>query len=814
MKKSISVLLMSLLSLVVFGQAGKISGRITDAKEGISFANIILEDANLGAVSDENGVFEFRNIPIGEYRLLVSYLGYETYRKKITVLENKTINLEIELRESSQKLEGIVLTGVTRETLVNENPISVSIISQEEISLTSENNIVDVLVANTPGLNVVKSGPNISKPFIRGLGYNRVLTLYDGMRQEGQQWGDEHGLEVDDYNIARAEVIKGPSSLMYGSDAIAGVVSLFTKVPKYNDGKIKGSFISEYQTNNGLIGNGLRLDYNDDNFVFAIRGSHRMAKNYKNAKDNRVYLTNFKETNFSALAGYESDKGYTHLNFTLYDNVQGIPDGSRDSISRKFTKQIYEDDLDDDDNRPIVSDKELNSYKIPILSQHIQHYRLFLHSNYAIGDGDMDILLGGQQNIRREYNHPTAPEQAGMYVRLNTLNYSFRYNLPKFSNVELAVGVNGMAQNNKNLDATDFPIPDYDLFDFGTFVYAKWKKDRWTISGGLRYDLRQEKWKDFYVDTDPETGFDRQATAESTDAELPFPAFKKTFQDVSASLGTTFKITNEISLKANIGRAFRAPNITELASNGLDPGAHIIYLGDRTFNPEISLQEDIGINARFADWSAELSIFNNNIQNYIFLNAVPDENGNPLVDNQGNRTYKYEQTKAQVLGGEFWLSLHPKALKELRFDNSFSIVHGYNRASEYKAEGVNGRYLPLIPPFNWKSNLSYAIPFKSNTIKSITPKIGMEHVAEQNQYFGLNNSETKTASYTLFNLGFSTDIAYSENNKMQFLVHVNNLFDTAYQSHLNRLKYAEDYEDGNGIYDMGRNITFKLIFGF
>lgn len=283
---------------------------------------------------------------------------------------------------------------------------------------------------------------------------------------------------------------------------------------------------------------------------------------------------------------------------------------------------------------------------------------------------------------------------------------------------------------------------------------------------------------------------------------------------MSASLGATFKVTNEISIKANIGRAFRAPNITELASNGLDPGAHIIYLGDRTFNPEISLQEDIGINARFSDWSAELSVFNNNIQNYIFLSAVPDETGNPLVDAQGNRTYQYQQTKAQVFGGELWISLHPKALSGLRFDNSFSLVKGYNRADEFKGKGQDGEYLPLIPPLSWKSNMSYDISLKSNLFKSITPKMGFKYAAKQDRYFGLNNAETKTPSYALLNFGFSTDISYSESNKIQFLVHVNNLFDKAYQSHLNRLKYAEDYEDGNGIYDMGRNITFKAVFGF
>src|SRR5690606_6436600 len=148
-------------------------------------------------------------------------------------------------------------------------------------------NIIDVLVKNVPGIKAVKTGPNISKPFIHGLGYNRVLTLYDGIRQEGQQYGDEHGIEIDDYNIEQAEVIKGPASLLYGSDAIAGVISLFPYIPKSNDGKLHGKYTSEYQTNNNLIGNGLRLDYSDEKWLFALNGSYRMAKNYRNPIDGR-----------------------------------------------------------------------------------------------------------------------------------------------------------------------------------------------------------------------------------------------------------------------------------------------------------------------------------------------------------------------------------------------------------------------------------------------------------------------------------------------------------------------------------------------
>ncbi len=731
-----------------------------------------------------------------------------------TEVESDSLSYEEWNDEQYEILDQVIITGVSRMTKMRENPISTVRISSEQLDLSSNNNVIDALVAYTPGLNVVKTGPNISKPFIRGLGYNRVLTLYDGIRQEDHQWGEEHGLSVDDYSVSLAEVIKGPASLMYGSDALAGVVSLYPEIPKYTGKNIRGRMVNEFQTNHGMIGNGFSLGYNDDVILFALRASNRMAKNYQNPIDNRVYLTNYKVTNFSALAGYKYNKGYTHLNFTYYDNKQGIPDGSRDAESREFTKQIHEEDEDDLSTRPIVTKGELNSYRIPVISQRIQHSRIYLTSFYELNQGNLDFKLAYQRNIRREFNHPTLPDQAGMYLILNTINYSFKYETPIFSNVETSFGFNGMYQDNENLDGTDFTIPDYNLFDIGAFAFARWKGGNWTISGGFRYDRRMQKWDDFYVGINPETGFDQISDENDADADLMFPSFKKNFHDWSGSLGATYRVSDEVSLKANIGRAFRAPNITELASNGLDPGARIIYLGDRSFDPEVSVQQDVGLIGSFRDFSTEISFFHNYIDNFIYLNAVSDEDGELLIDNQGNRTYRYQQTDAQLYGGELWFSIHPRNLKNFRFDNSISMVYGLNRDSKFKNKGVEGKYLPLIAPLNLISTMSYEIGFNSKILNSITPKIGMEHSARQNRYFGLNNTETETPEYTLFNAGFSMDLNYNKSNKIQLVFHVNNLFDKAYQSHLSRLKYMEEHENGNGIYDMGRNITFKIITSF
>ncbi|GGI25714.1 TonB-dependent receptor [Pedobacter mendelii] len=803
------------ISNSVLAQQISVKGVVTVG--GVPKENINIKVVGLNKLVKTNqfGYYAFEYLSPGDYEIVFSAIGFFTKRQKILI--NDTLQtLDVELEQLASNLNDVVITGVNRATALRKSPVPIAVLTKKVMDQNVNTNLIEEIVKGVPGVSAVTTGPNVSKPFIRGLGYNRVLTLYDGLRQEGQQWGDEHGIEVDEYGISRAEVVKGPASLTYGSDALAGVINMIPYTPNFEEGKLKGDFTSNYQSNNGMVGSSLGLAYIQKDWKFTFRSTGKTAHNYYNPVDGYVFGTAFREYNFSASARVDKKWGYSKTAITYYDNLMEIPDGSRDSLSRRFTRQVL-DVGDDIKNRPIVMKSDLTSYSINPLHQHIQHYRFYNTSQLKFGNSDLNILIGGQQSVRREFNHPTIPSQAGLYVVLNTFNYDLKYNLPDFEGIESTLGLNGMFQGNRSKDATDFPIPDYDLFDIGAFYFAKKSFGKIDVSGGIRVDRRNINWNNFYVGTNAQTGFGKQVNSSFTNAELQFPSFNKNYYGLSGSLGLTYNISEKLLIKANIARGYRAPNITEIGSNGLDPGAHIVYLGNRTFKPEFNLQEDIGIIAYLKDAEISLEVFNNSIQNYIYQSRLTDENGNPVVIVPGNLTYQYQQSKARLYGAELSVNLHPTKLKWLSFNNSLAYVVGLNKNEELlKERGIEAKYLPFIPPMQVRSEIKFTAQKKIGSFDKPYIKFDALFVANQNRFYALDNTESFTAGYGLFNTGLGSGIK-SKSGKaiMDIFIQCDNIFNKAYQSNLNRLKYFEYYAatpDGrSGIYNMGRNISFKVI---
>ncbi|MEO6303710.1 MAG: TonB-dependent receptor plug domain-containing protein, partial [Bacteroidia bacterium] len=391
--KKITFILLLFISQWFYAQ--KLSGFVKSKTNGEALPGSIVyfPDLKSGTSTKTDGSFEINNLPKIKTLIQVKLVGYKTFIKTIDLAEGPTLNIEME--ESAVEADEVVVTGVSKATEIKRNPVAMTFIDSKYLNENTATNVIDAL-AKVPGVNALSTGPNVSKPFIRGLGYNRILTLFDGVRQEGQQWGDEHGIEVDQFLIDRIEVVKGPASLIYGSDALAGVVNLLPANP-VPEGSIKGSLQTNYQSNNGLRSGSFAMAGNTNGFIWGMRASHKEATNFQNKYDGRVYNTGFKENDINAYIGLNRKWGYSHINFSMYDNFQEIPDDSRDSSTRKFTKQISEEDT----LRPIVSDAELNSYNINVIHQRVQHYRIFSNSNFIIRRGKLALRLGYQQSIRR-----------------------------------------------------------------------------------------------------------------------------------------------------------------------------------------------------------------------------------------------------------------------------------------------------------------------------------------------------------------------------------------------------------------------------
>ena len=782
-----------------------LSGTVKDVK-GLPLQGAIVEipDLKVGAVADSNGYYIIENLPKGKYIVVASLISYSKTTTTISIIGSLTHNFV--LNESAIESQEVVITGQSKATEINRSPVPVVAINNQYLRENISSNIIDALV-QVPGVTAVTTGPNISKPFIRGLGYNRILTLYDGMRQEGQQWGDEHGIEVDEYSVDRVELVKGPASLIYGSDALAGVVNLIP-TPPATDGHVIGDFTSEYQSNNNMVGASGMMSGNQNGFYWLGRASHKQAMDYQDPIDGRVYATNFNETDANASFGVNKKWGFSHLELSLFNDLQAIPDGSRDSATRQFTKQVTEIDT----FRPVVTNSELNRYALPVLHQHVQQYRAMSSNNFNLFNGLLSVNAGFERNIRQEFSHPEYGTIPGLDLRLNSYTYDVKYYFHGIAGWEVTAGLNGMYQANDATKGTEFIIPSYNQFDIGPFAVFKKTIGKLDIAGGIRYDNRSFHNDAVYTTTDPATGFGTYYSGANTSQQ--FAAASHNYSGTTYSLGLAYIFSKAFALKGNIARGFRAPNIAEISADGVHPGTNIYQVGGTDLKPEFSLQEDIGMEFTSKHISVNVSVFNNDIANYIYNQKELNASGTDSMKDNAT-VFKFQATHARLYGGEASIDIHPHPLDWLHFENSISLVYGVNEGGDGVLVNDRNKYLPLIPPVHGISELRANFKHPRKFLQNTFFKLQVEAYASQNRVYLANNTETATPGYTLFNAGIGSDITnHSGKTILNVSVFGNNLFNVAYEDHLSRLKYFEPYPDDprghSGIYNMGRNIGVKV----
>ena len=659
------------------------------------------------------------------------------------------------------ELKQVVVTGPTGAVKMQDMSMPAGIVDRNSLRMTPATNIVDA-VAKLPGVSQVSTGSGISKPVIRGLGYNRVVVVADGVRQEGQQWGDEHGVEIDGNAVSSVEVLKGPASLLYGSDALAGVLKLNTD-PVVPLGKMRLNVNSEYHTNSGLVNYSFNYGGNKQGFSWNIRYGDKFAHAYKTPGDGYVPNTQFRERALSGMLGINKEWGHTRLIGSYFHLTPSIAEGERDSLTGEL-EQPYADS---------------KTYHHGLPYQQVYHYKAVLDNAFYLGDGRLNAVLAYQQNRRQEFEEP---DDYGLYLKLHTVNYNVHYVTRRLGeDWRITSGVSGMWQRSLN-EGDEFLIPDYSLFDFGAFVTTTANVGSWALNGGLRFDNRHLDSRELM-----------------DDGALRFQAFKRDFNGFTASVGAVWHATEHLDLRANAARGFRAPNISELASNGVHEGSLRYEVGNRDLKPEFSLQFDLGAELTTSWLDAQLSLFSNRIDNYIFIHRT-----GMIIDDEF-MTYRYDSCDAQLLGGEVALDIHPWHF--LHLGTSFALV---NAVQLHQPE--ESKYLPFTPAPRWQSDIKWEILHDGRVLNNAFVSLGVDYNFKQDHYYRADDTETATPAYCLLNAAIGTDIMCKGQRVACLSIMGTNLTNKAYQSHLSRLKYADvnPVTGRQGVLNMGRNIIFKL----
>ena len=639
MKKIIITLLLG-FSAVLQAQIA-VSGTVTNmANQPIKGVSVYIGAIQKGTKTDENGKYTLSNLPKSGLKLSFTYVGFTSQNIALNNTDAaQTINVVLE--ESIFEMDEVIVSTAFNK-IQSQNVMKVEHETIKELQQKGTATLIEGL-ATIPGVSQVSTGTSIGKPVIRGLSGNRVLVYSQGVRMENQQFGDEHGLGLNDAGIESVEVIKGPASLLYGSDALGGV--LYFNPEKFADANTFKANLNQKLFSNTLGSNtSLGLKTSTENWKFLARGSYNTHSDYRVSGGDRVTNTRYNETDFKTAAGYSNAKFSTVLRYNYNDLDLGLPEDGIAAQSRSKNTELPR--------------------------QAVFNHLLSLNSVVYFANTKLDVDLGYVTNDRSEFEDSN---EASLHMKLKTFNYNAKYHLPKVGNLETILGVQGMHQTNANF-GEELLIPDATTNDFGVFGTANYE---WGTSSALQAGLRYDNRKI----TSEENG--------TVGEEGYFQAIDKSFDSFNAALGYKTDLAANFTMRLNLASGFRAPNLAELTSNGVHEGTNRYEIGNSELKTEQNFQTDLNLEYKTDHFEFFVNGFYNHINNYIYTSPA----GTVIEE---NAVFNYIQSNAKLYGGEIGLHVHPHPLDWLHYETAFETVTAKNQS---------GDYLPLIPANNWNNTL-------------------------------------------------------------------------------------------------------------
>lgn len=761
-------------------QSVRISGKVLSSERGsLEGLTVIIQPGNLTTITDKKGQFYFINIPKDSKSLTINYSGYLPYEMKLSLKESAVLLPDIFLKPDIKELQEVVITDHFGFRRKKEEALNIETVNSSFIQRNLGGSLMQSL-QRIPGVKTISIGSGGSKPLIRGLSFNQVIVVENSIKHEGQQWGADHGLEIDQYAVNRVEIIKGPSSFMYGSDAIGGAVNI-KPVPVPEQNTLGGSIDFTAKSNNEQFGGSINLFGRNEKWFFDTRmtvmdyGDYRVPTDTVHVYNyavplykNRLRNTAGRELDLHASTGYVSEEFKSVLYASNVYSKSGFFANAHGLEPRNVDTELH--------------DKSSRDILMPF--QEVTHTKISNTTSFQAGNHQLETQLGFQKNFRREWSHyvnhgfmpPLYPDD--MYA---PQHLERQYDKEVFSIAvkdefsinkhQITVGINGEKQQN-TINGWSFLIPAFQQITAGLFAYDKIRiSDLWFLHGAVRLDygkIEMEQYNDWFLSEITENGQTTSQYLKRSDD------LTKTFQSFNWSAGVNYN-PGKLALKANLGTSFRMPIAKELASNGVNYHYFRFEKGNPNLSAERSYQLDLGLEWQENKWSIQLSPFFNYFPNYIYLNPTSQHD---IYYGAGNQVFEYEQSKVMRYGGE--LQTHYQFMPSL----SVEILAEY-LYSEQLSGNKKGYTLPFSPPASVLFGMTYSPAIKN--LRDTYFSLDYRYTAEQNQ---IVPPEKKTAGSNVFNLALGTKL---KTGKQDFTIslQVQNLFNTKYLNHTSFYRLIE-----------------------
>ncbi len=720
MKTQVTLFIL-LLSTMMFSQQ-KFTGKVVDLKtnEAISNTTIYAFNLNKSVTTNMVGNFVIIGNSTKKLQVEVSHLGFKT--KVITLLEN-TENV-IALDNNLLEIDEIIVTGGGGGKSREKISYAIETISKDELYKSGQLSLAANL-SKIPGVNNSSNGVAATKPVIRGLSNTNIVFLNNGIKAENFQFSSNHPFIADEFSAKKIEVIKGPVSLIYGSDAVGGVINVI-KENAAPVNTIQASINSQYHSNTEGFVNNISVKIGGEKWYGGASFTRKSDKDYKDGNGKQIINTRFEELNLGTTIGYRSKLG----NFTLSHDFAMPKYGVTNPKSVVFIKN--------------------NDREIEYWYQSLDNHLIASKNKFYIGKNTLDADFAYQENKRiglSDTSNPN-PEMIFAEMQLQTISYNFKYTFNTDNNI-LYVGFNGANINN---DANDFyknsnPMPDAKINDLGFFVINEHNlSEKLNLNAGIRYDIRT-------MQSFPYTG-----------SGLSKYTVDLNYGNFSGSVGTTYKLEKQ-TFKLNIAKGYRSPNISELTQNGIHQNR--FERGDITLKPQNNYQLDFNYHLHTNNLVFDVSPFYNMIDKYIFIVQTT-----AVAPIGGGKIWQYLQADANIYGGEASLDYHPLSWAGIHTNYTYT-----------RGELKQGGFLTEIPQNRLVAELKLEKDITS-FFKNSYLLFNYTSYQSQNE---LGYSETYTPSYELFNMSIGATLQIKKQD-FNWYISGNNLLDKAYIDHLSLLK--------------------------